>query len=342
MNNQSRKSKKLRTARRKADFQKYLVGLTLLILGARARAGDAITPEQIYEGGTNTYSNWIELGAGSLLTQGYAPGAEQQDRLNSGAFGGIEDLHYQTNVAKQTTFTLDGHSIFDDHDYQLGLGLTRENLGYLRLNFENFRSWYSGAGGFVPETGMAYSLPGDALALDRGLFSLEMGLTKKDVPQITFKYTHRYRDGEKSSTLWGPAHPDPLNSPGSVFRVYPAILDVDETSDTFQLDLTHNYKKLNYGAGVSYEIGTLNDAHQMTFFPGEFSQQMATDREGTSYDMLSAHAFAESWLKNNLFFSAGFMFANLDDTFTGDRIYGDDFDVIYSSSYPALDRKSVV
>ena len=65
-------------------------------------------------------------------------------------------------------------------------------------------------------------------------------------------------------------------------------------------------------------------------------QQKATDREGTSYDMLSTHAFAESWLKNNLFFSAGFMFANLDDTFTGSRIYGDDFDVVYSSAYPAL------
>ncbi len=52
--------------------------------------------------------------------------------------------------------------------------------------------------------------------------------------------------------------------------------------------------------------------------------------------MLSTHAFAESWLKNNLFFSAGFMFANLDDTFTGSRIYGDDFDAVYSSAYPAL------
>ena len=51
--------------------------------------------------------------------------------------------------------------------------------------------------------------------------------------------------------------------------------------------------------------------------------------------MLSTHAFAESWIKNNLFLSAGFMFANLDDTFTGSRIYGDDFDVVYSPAYPA-------
>src|ERR1039458_364568 len=99
MKNQSRKSKKNRAARWKADFAKYVTGLTLLVLGAQARAGDALTPEQIYEGGTNTYSNWIELGGGGLLTQGYTPGAQQQERLNSGVFGGIEDLHYQADVA---------------------------------------------------------------------------------------------------------------------------------------------------------------------------------------------------------------------------------------------------
>jgi hypothetical protein len=317
-------------------FRFALAGATLLVLGAQARAGDALTPQQIYEGGTNTYSNWIELGTGALLTRGYAAGAEQQEQLNSGAFGGIEDLHYQANVAKKTTFTLDGHSIFDNHDYQVGLGMNRDDLGFVRFSFENFRTWYSGAGGYLPENGMAYSLPGDALALDRGKISFEAGLTKKDVPQITFKYTHTYRSGDKSSTLWGPVHPDPLNSPATVNRVYPAIDDVDETSDLFQLDLTHNYKKINYGAGVSYEFGSVNDAHDLTFYPGEFIRQRATDREGTSYGLLSTHAFAESWIKNNLFLSAGFMFANLDDTFTGDRIYGDDFDVVYSSLYPAL------
>ena len=31
------------------------------------------------------------------------------------------------------------------------------------------------------------------------------------------------------------------------------------------------------------------------------------------------------------------MYANLDDSFTGSRIYGDDFDVVYSPTYPGLD-----
>lgn len=327
-----RKSKLFRASRRKLGLGRYAVGASLIVFGAQARAGDAITPEQWFEGGTNTCKNWIELSTGGLLTTGYANRAEQGQQLNGGVFGGIEDLHYESQVAKKTTFTLDGHSIFDDHDYSVGLGLNREDFGFLRFNFENSRTWDSGTGGFIPAGGIAYSLPGDALALDRGRISFAAGLTKPDLPQIIFKYTHCYRNGDESSTLWGPVH----YPSGNIYRVYPGIYDIDEKSDTFQLDLTHHYKKVNYGLGVSYETGNLNDAHKLTFWQGEPIQQKVTDQQGTSYDMLSTHAFAESWVKKNLFLSTGFMFAKLDDTFTGSRIYGDDFDVVYSPAYPGL------
>ena len=334
MKKKYRKSKSLHAGRRKPGLGWHVIGASLIVLGAQAaRAGDAITPEQWYEGGTNTYKNWIELSTGALLTQGNANQATQGKQLNTGVFGGIEDLHYESQVAKKTTFTLDGRSIFDDHDYSVGLGLVREDLGFVRVHFENFRTWDSGTGGYIPAEQLSYALPGDALALDRGLITFEAGLTKPDLPQITFKYSHSYRNGDESSTLWGPVH-DPS---GNIYRVYPETYAIDEKSDTFQLDLTHHYKELNYGVGVSYETGNLNDADKLTFWQGEPVQQKVTDQQGTSYDMLSAHAFAESWIKDNLFLSTGFMFANLDDTFTGSQIYGDDFDVVYSPTYPGLD-----
>jgi hypothetical protein len=334
MKKKYRKSKSLRAGRQKHGFDRYVVGASLIVVGAQAAlAGDAITPAQWFEGGTNTYSNWIELSTGALLTQGNANQATQGKQLNPGVFGGIEDLHYESQVAKKTTFTLDGHSIFDDHDYSVGLGLVRDDLGFVRVHFENFRTWDSGTGGYIPDAQLSYALPGDALALDRGLITFEAGLTKPDLPQITFKYSHSYRNGDESPTLWGPVH-DP--SSGNIYNVYPGIYSINEKSDTFQLDLTHHYKELNYGVGVSYETGNLNDADKLTFWQGESIQQKVTDQQGTSYDMLSAHAFAESWIKDNLFLSTGFMYANLDDRFTGSQIYGDDFDVVYSPAYPAL------
>ena len=327
-------SKVLRASLRTAGFSRYVIGASLIALGAQARAGDAITPTQWFEGGTNSYSNWIELSAGDLLTSGNGSQGQQGLQHSKGVFGGIKDLHYESEVAKKTTFTLDGRSIFDDHDYSVGLGLNRENVGYLRFNFENFRTWDSGNGGFLPgpPAPLSYSLGGDALALDRGQVSFEAGLTKPNLPQLVFKYTHWYRNGDEVSTLWGPVHNN-----GNIYGVYPGILSLDEKTDTFKFDLTHHFKKVNYGAGVSYTTGELNDAHKLTFWSQEPPQQKVTDQQGTSYDMLSTHVFAESWIKNNLFLSTAFMFANLDDTFTGSRIYGDDFDVVYSPTYPGLD-----
>lgn len=323
MKKQSRKSKKLSALRRKAG---YVVGASLLAAGMSAPAADAVKPEQMYEGGTNAYANWIELSAGGMISDGNTAQAQQRTRLNSGAFGGIEDLHYQTEIAKKTTLKLDGRGIYDDHDYKIGLGVEREGLGFIRFNFENFRTWDSGNGGFFPVNGVAYPNSGDALALDRGQISLEAGYNKAGQPKVTFKYTHRYRDGEKGTTIWGPIHDPKL----SVFRLFPGIYDIDEKSDAFQLDVAHHIKKVDVGLGVRFETGEINNAHKLTSWAGEPVQQKDTDRQGTSYDMLSVHAFAESWIKPNQFLSAGFMFANLDDTFTGSRIYGDDFDVIYT------------
>ena len=323
MKKQSRKLKKLSALRRKAG---YVVGASLLAAGVSVPAADAVKPEQMYEGGTNAYANWIELSAGGMISDGNTAQAQQRTRLNSGAFGGIEDLHYQTEIAKKTTLKLDGRGIYDDHDYKIGLGVEREGLGFIRFNFENFRTWDSGNGGYSPVNGVAYPNSGDALALDRGQISLEAGYNKAGQPKVTFKYTHRYRDGEKGTTIWGPIHDPKL----SVFRLFPGIYDIDEKSDAFQLDVAHHIKKVDVGLGVRFETGEINNAYKRTSWAGESVQQKDTDRQGTSYDMLSVHAFAESWIKPNQFLSAGFMFANLDDTFTGSQIYGDDFDVIYT------------
>ena len=160
MKNKSLKRKTVPAPRRKPGFSRYVVGASLIVLGAQARADDAITPAQWFEGGTNTCNNWIELSTGGLLTTGYANQAEQGQRLNTGPFGGIEDLHYENLVAKKTTFTLDGHSIFDDHDYSVSLGLVREDFGFLRFHFENFRTWDSGTGGYIPAEQLSYCTAG--------------------------------------------------------------------------------------------------------------------------------------------------------------------------------------
>lgn len=313
----------------------------LVVLIAPARAADTnspppMTPQEFFEGGTNAYTDWIELTTGGFWTSGNQAQAEQMQHWGAGPFGGIEDLHIQGPAFTNTVLTLDGHSIFDQHDYDLKLRLERPEKWFLQFHFDNFRNWSDDIGGLYPPTGMLYQGPGGALPLDRGSFSFEAGLTPKKWPAITFNYTHSYRDGEKSSTLWGPVHPDPLNSPSAVRGLYPSLYDINETVDAFDLNAKKHIKKTDLNVGLHYEHGDLNDGLDSTFYAGEQPfpgyQNYRTESQKNTYDLFSANATSETWIKNNLMLSAGGMFANLDNNFSGSQIYGNSFGAAYSPS----------
>jgi hypothetical protein len=287
----------------------------------------ALTAEQMFEGGSTAYNNWITFGAGGFVTSGNKSQFEQRNQMSGNPFGGIEDLHLQQTVATNTTMTLDGRGIFDEHDYKLSLGIQKEKLGYLRVSASEFRTWYNGDGGYFPPTGTYYALKNNELGLDRSDFSVEGGLTLENKPKVTFKYAHNTREGEKSSTIWG------LTNPGGgvgVRGLSPSVYSIDERSDLFQVDVTHTIKKVDVGAGMSYETGRMTDALKIDQFPGEATQQKITDKQGTTYDMLNVHSFAESWVHKNVMLSSGFSYSDLDNDLSGSRIYGSDYDVSYS------------
>jgi hypothetical protein len=285
-----------------------------------------MTPEQMFEGGTNAYNNWIEFGMGGFFTSGSKAQAQQWNQTSHGAFGGITDFHLQETIATNTTMTVDGRSIFDNRDYKLSLAVDREKLGYVHFNASEYRTWENGDGGFYPPTGNYYPLGGNTPALDHGELSVEAGLTLDNLPKVTFKYTHTYQKGEEGSTSWGYTHPEG----GALVRgLSPSVNGLNDHSDVFALDVTHHIKATEFGAGLSYESGRMNDALKAIQFPGEPIPQDITSRQGTSYDLLNVHSFTETWLNKNVMLSSGFAFSDLDNDFTGSRVYGADFDVNY-------------
>src|SRR6185436_17329942 len=269
-----------------------------------AKAEPPLTPEEMFEGGKDLYGNWIDLTAGGFFTSDSKGEFQQRQRSRKGAFGGIEDFHYQTSIATNTTLTVDGRALFDNNDYKLRLDVTREKVGYLRVSYDEFRTWSNGDGGFDPPSNKWYPLSKDALALDRGEISFEGGLRLDNVPAVTFKYTHAFRDGEKGSTIWGTTHP----GGGAARGLSPSFHDIDERRDNFQLDATHRIMKTDLGLGLRYESGNLDNALKINQSPGEPVARKITDRTDISYDLFNAHAFTETWIKTNLFFSSGFSF----------------------------------
>ena len=337
---QGKKNRGLRTA----TFHKNCVlGAALLVSFGVARAADekeeaeeAEEPDNtVFEGGTNTFNNWLTFSAGGLLIDGSDSQAQQARRLPDGAFGGIEDFHYSTEVAKKTTFAADGRGIYD-HDYNLSFALTKEETYFLRVHLENHRTWYNGDGGYYPPGSLWYPLAGSALGLDRGEISVEGGLTPKKWPALYFKYSHLTRDGEKSSTSWGFSHPVP--GPDAVTRgLNPSFYDIDETRDIFELNAKYKIKATDVGLGLRYETGNLDNARKIWQWPNEGSlagESRITSSEGSSYDLFSVHAFSETWIKKNLFLSTGYLYSTFDDDYSGSRIYGSVYGSDFDISYP--------
>lgn len=308
----------------------FLIALTLSMMDLRAAETNAppesLTPEEMFEGGTIAYTNWVEFSTGGFLTSGNKARLQQRQQSRNGLFGGIEDFHYQADVATNTTLSVDGRALFDNDDYKLTLGIAREKLGYLRFSYKEYRTWYNGAGGFDPPSNMWYPLSDNALGLDRKDISFEGGLTLENKPKITFKYNHTSRDGEKGSTSWGITHPD-----GVTRGLSPSFYDIKEHSDSFQLDVSHTIDKTEFGIGLRYDNGKIDDALKVTQSPGQPAfQRKITDRQGTTYDMFNVHAYTETWLTNNLMFSSGYSYSDMNTDFSGSRIYGSDFDVSYA------------
>jgi hypothetical protein len=289
---------------------------------------EPLTPEQVYEGGTNAYLNWIDFSLGGFMTSGNRARAQTRRQSSRGAFGGIEDFHYQAELDKTTLLSVDGRALFDNDDYKISLDVRREEAGYLRFSYNEFRLWSSGDGGYYRPTDKYHQQGDDALALDRGEIIFEGGLTLEKIPQINFKYTHNFREGEKSSTIWGITHP----AVGVTRGLSPALYELNERSDALQLDLTNSFKTTDFGVGLRYEHGRLDNALKITQSPGEPSRQRITDHQGTAYDLFNVHAFTETWIKKNLLLSSGYSFSDLDNDFSGRRIYGSDFDLGYAPS----------
>ena len=104
----------------------------------------------MFEGGTNAYNNWIDLSVGGFIPSGNKAQAQQRHQNSRGAFGGIEDFHYQTNFDKTPPCPWMDGPFSTTTTTSSGWRWTREKIGYLRFSYSEFRTWYNGDGGFYP------------------------------------------------------------------------------------------------------------------------------------------------------------------------------------------------
>jgi hypothetical protein len=114
------------------------------------------------------YRNWVQLGLGGAFVSDDKAAFQRRHSLPRGAFGGIEDFHYEEDVGKKGLISFDGRGIIGPHDYDIRMSLSDPDKGYVRGGYREFRTYYDGSGGFLPDGRQWFSLYNEDFKLDRG------------------------------------------------------------------------------------------------------------------------------------------------------------------------------
>ena len=293
---------------------------------------------------TPEYKNWIELGIGGVITSGDKAQFEQQHWLpGDQPYGGIQDLHFEGSLGKDGLFSVDGHGIWDTNDYDIQIQLSKPKLGYIKAGFTEFRSWYDGNGGFFPHNDVFFPPPFPEMHIDRGDAWVELGLRVPDWPEITIRYSHEFRNGQKDSTTWGDTTLTglPVNP---TRKIVPSFRDIDETRDIVSFEASKTIGNTDVLLGMRYEHNEDDDSLNMERNAGQVGvvpggQRFVTQRQKDDVDLFSGHAITETRFSDSLWFTAGYSYTTLQNDLSGTRIFGTSFDSAFGEPVPTLGQR---
>jgi hypothetical protein len=310
-------------------FRHALVAPALMITVSVSQAGTTAAPAQAEE--PTPAANWINFTIGGAFVSGDDAHFMQRTR-SSDFYGGIEDVMFSHELNDSTTFTLDGHALPGNEDYEINMDLENTDLGYVKFGFKQFRTWYDASGGYLQGANMDASLVNDILdderSIDRGEIYFEAGLRKEDFPEITFSYRHLYRNGDKDTLCWGDSRTNSswggVTGSNTAFKFMPGLWDIDETTDIFELDADHTVGNTDLGMGLVYENYSIDNTRTMNRWgsrtspsPTTFGINEVIQNEKTEADMFAGNIHSVTRFNDKAWLSFAASYSNLDTDIDG-------------------------
>ena len=308
-----------------------LVAPAIVMTMTSAQAGTTSAPA---ETSSSEAANWIGFTIGGAFVSGDQAGMMRRTQTNGDFYGGIESLQYTKALNSSTTLTLDGHALPGLEDYEGNLTLTKNDVGYIKTGYKQFRTWYDGKGGYLDGAMYQSGVPawGDELSIDRGQFYIEAGLRMDKLPEITFSYKHDFRNGQKDSLTWGEGVPTQTNVvPASTnqYKLAPSFWDIDEKVDTFELNAEHTLGNTDLGLGLVYEhtgytnVLTNTRGYLDSSPPAPASSTNAyrevSQTNESSTDLFAGNIHSVTRFNDNVWLSAGFAYDSIDNNTDGYR-----------------------
>ena len=161
-----------------------------------------------------------------------------QHWMSEGSAGGVKEFSLGYTLPDGTQLSGEGHALIDQNDLGGAFSLKKEKLGFVNLDFSEFRKYFDNTGGeYRRFTNLQHVDMDHSLTLDIGKLDLETGLTLEGWPELAFQYEHEFKQGAKSRLSWTSVIEDGLTR-----KIGPAWQNIDETVDVFALKAKHEVR----------------------------------------------------------------------------------------------------
>jgi hypothetical protein len=221
--------------------------------------------------------------------------------------GGFDELSFERRFRNDFSLSFDGQMIVPEEDYRFRLKLGREDTAYFLAQYNEFRKYFDGTGGFYAPFEAAPFELGNDLRLDVGSILLEAGLTRPGLPKVTVWYEHRFKEGNKSLLEWGR-----VIEGGVSKNIFPSFKNIDEKTDILGLRVEHRIGKVHVGDDFHYE----RHRTDATRLDEERNLDGGTAKTITVSENYSHEAFynafrIESFLRERFYCSLGYLYSRL-------------------------------
>ncbi len=310
--------------------------LTTLLSAGQVLADAASSPAANNDG--TTASTLVVGDAGYFRVSGNKGRFQQDLGAKANAItGGINAFKYAKIIDPTSNIAVNGTAEANLGDYSFDFKYTKENWFSLSAGIKQFRTWYDGAGGayYNGSTSVYYPASDNELFVDRRSFWIDARTNfDESKPNLALRYERNVRTGTKSSTILGST---PTGAGGKA--IAPALYNLDETVDLFTADVVQNLEKFQWGAGIRVEHDNINNAVDSTGFTSLPNAAPAgsvwDNRDQSTADMFSIHAFVTGELHKKLSYGAGADFTTLDTNLGGSQIQYSGVDPVYDPTQRA-------
>jgi mono/diheme cytochrome c family protein len=257
---------------------------------------------------TNSYSVLLSPIFGSTVVNGDKHKFRELNWQHEGQNGGLADFELFQQTGPESAVLLDGHVLNDD--YKIQLSLARNDIGFIRSGWEQYRKYYDDTGGFQRTNApRALSLNQD-LHLEIGKAWIDFGLTLPDWPRMVLGYEFDYKKGDEAITAW-----NGNGGSGSSRNVNPASKTIQEGTHIIKFDLDAEVHGVAIEDRFRGEFYNLTTHYTNSASRGPVRQDV---KEKNNYFQGANTIRLEKQITEWFFSSAGYLYSHLnaDSSFT--------------------------